>query len=1351
MILSRVNGLIISFFAAVFFISVGVWEFLQSDFVGGYLNTQVNSYLPQEIQEKVKFEKVSIKLFPPGISLEKIQLNKLPIPKNEIVVTAFLDELRINFNLFNALRNKLTLKDLILRGGSVVVSSSSNIEKEKSEEFNEEEVKKVLHRIIPLYLKNLILRDVDLKSSWLSGAIDETEINFYQDVSYLGLKGNSIKCILEVCRKNLPESGYLDEVELYAEIQDTKLDIKKFELGYLVSQIWGRGLLLGNIFKLQKLKFQGELNTSIFLGNFHNFRKELVEYEGHVVTKSDFSLNNGKITSKTKGEVFSLKTPYANVQNGKFEVRNDSNILKVLKAEIKDTDGSIESLEEFELLDLQKFSLLNPKFKAKATKLHSNKFLYFLRDKLKEFKTELTGVVDLDININRVFLKSEELEANYLRLVQRSDPGKKVIDLKASKLKNLDFYIDVNTEILEMKSELHLNETIAEIEGTIRGKDLDAKVNFPKIDLKDVSPIVGLEFIGKGSGDLEIGGQYTDVNFRTSVLAKDAEFLEMKLGEVRTNFNLSLGKSKIEFENFKSKVGPSEFFMKGKIDFENDTEMDLLINSDNFVYDDAVKLLTPVTRDIKYLPEGIIGRLSTQTTVKGKVKDLAFTAKSKILGRDLYYKSESFSRAEFKIDFEKRNVFLRDAKLFKDRGMIRPFLKYDLDNKALDYTFKFQRIPLAEFQLLTNGGFGITGLLNFDLKGQSNKSGNKVKLSSSLVNSTVSGKEVSNSTFNLNLNKDKIVSDFQFLGSDIMGSLDMGLEVKDENYSLGNSKLELQVNSENIKELISIFLPHNIRRDDLYGSLRGNLSFKGPLNNLSKTSLKVDISKLNFFSKDFALKLDPRYSRFQISNGKISDKEIRIKDNKNLILINGKGDLNSKFLISSSLDLKGEFLEFFSEKIIKSSGVFSFSTELESKNGVKDVDGKLTVEGKTFGMTLKDVPASFSNVNFLAEYEKSYLKVKRGKGLFGGGEFSSSGFLKFQFPFPVLDFSLNFNNSRISFFKNTNLWISGNNSLKGSEPPYLLKGEVAIVNATVNDELEDFSSQGSTEFQNPYLPTIQQGSGLSLINLDLIVKSIRPIRIKNSIAQMNIHTNLLLSEALFSPRVRGNFRLVPNTGKFFFKNNDFDLTKGNISLDGVSSLEPRFDFEGVTNINDYQIFLTVNGTPSNYELNLNSNPSLSEDDIVGLLATGLTSENTARLSEGEKESITSLGIGAIIFDRFKVNQELQSALGVNLSISPDIQDETTDNVNEINRSRSRNQSRSTTRVSVRKKLGQKVNLSVSSTVGGEAGDRQKMNVNYDVSDNLSVEGVYEIRSREENDTNEENDSVGMDLKWRLEF
>ncbi len=129
-----------------------------------------------------------------------------------------------------------------------------------------------------------------------------------------------------------------------------------------------------------------------------------------------------------------------------------------------------------------------------------------------------------------------------------------------------------------------------------------------------------------------------------------------------------------------------------------------------------------------------------------------------------------------------------------------------------------------------------------------------------------------------------------------------------------------------------------------------------------------------------------------------------------------------------------------------------------------------------------------------------------------------------------------------------------------------------------------------------------------------------------------------------------------------------------------------------------------------------------------------------------------MGLGTLLVDQLKINEDLNSSLGLKLSVVPEFQEDESNLVSGKSAvsEGSSSKLKSATKIQVQKKITKNVDLSVSSTVGGSIEQKQEMNVNMKINKNLSLEGVYEIKSNEE-DTEQNNKSMGADLKYRWSF
>ena len=79
------------------------------------------------------------------------------------------------------------------------------------------------------------------------------------------------------------------------------------------------------------------------------------------------------------------------------------------------------------------------------------------------------------------------------------------------------------------------------------------------------------------------------------------------------------------------------------------------------------------------------------------------------------------------------------------------------------------------------------------------------------------------------------------------------------------------------------------------------------------------------------------------------------------------------------------------------------------------------------------------------------------------------------------------------------------------------------------------------------------------------------------------------------------------------------------------------------------------------------------------------------------------------------------------------------------------QVRTATKLELRKKLDEKAGLSVSSTVGGSAGQKQSMNLNYLINRNVSLDAIYELNTDVSENQERAGRSAGGDVKFRWTF
>lgn len=1317
------------------FLTVSAWEFIQSEFFGNYLTKYVNQYLSKDIKEKIKFEKVEIRVLPPGLSIQKVQVKSTK--NDEYSITGFLDELRVNFNLIALSENKLSIKKIKLVGGYLGIDHKI---KDQAEELDLKNIETIIWEKIPENIRDIELKNLDLKSNYIDVYIRRIKSKFYKKITYLDGALEDIDCKLKECSMG---KSRIDEVIIDAEISKNRTKIAKFLIKQDLSEVSINLSGQGSILSPKNFIWKGGVTSVLNIEDLHSLSSRIQPYNGLI----EFSMNaKGKglsIEGELKGRGRNFRSTYVNINNIEFEMQKIGSQISVLKAKINDQDGFAEIKQPFLLYDINPDIPFELKIDANVKNLHSHKFLYSLRDVLNPLSTYITGNVKVDLNKDRVVFKTENSNAAKVEL---DIDNKEILSYENVDIKAGVFRVKMDGSLVEMKILGKLNETEFNSVGSVGSGKIDILTNFSQLSLDDLTPVAGVKLYGEGRAQMRTYGPLDDTVFKITHEIENTKYIGLNLSSVSGQTSIYLNEKFVEFKDIKSKNDFSTHVMNGVVAYDKEVTLDLKVRSPKFTYDDALWLLEPISSPLTFLPRGIDGTFMGDVKVWGPVKDNSYSIVGAYDARELLYGNETFKGGGFKIELLNKNLRFSDAYLEKGKRKITGETQFNMESKEYDFAVDGRRLSISDFYIIDKGTSVLNGLFDFSIRGQGGKSELDYTIRSSLKNSSIEQKSVADSKFLLNYKNGRYTSQFNIMGNDIRGEIDIRNPKSNK-----ESKAKVSIDSKDIKKLITSVFPHNSKNNNIYGEMKSELEFKGVISKAKSYDLNIEVEKLFFEVNNQNLKIDPELNNFRIKNGEILDRKIVLIDGSDFIDLSGQGDLGEKFKIENKFKLNSSLIQVVNSKILKVNGSSFGELIFESDAGVANGEMIFNSNGEDITLFIEGVPASFEKVRYRSRFINNSMFIDHITGTFGGGEFSSKGVVEFRFPFPEVAIDYKLLNSKLRIFKNTNLWISSQGGIRGTQPPYSLVGDISIVNAMVYDEIEDFSSGKSSKFSTPYLPEIERLNSNSLLDLDLNIKTIRPIQLKNSLAEIKFHTDFAVFGTIDSPRVRGSMNMVNGSGKFFFKNNDFLLTRGRLKFDGGYSMNPDLDFEGISKISEYSIILKVIGKAKDYQLELDSSPVLPESDILGLLATGLTSEASSKLSDSERESVTSLGIGAIIFDRFKINQELQSALGVNLSITPEVEDDDDNYINEASRGRSKVRSKSSTKVEVKKKISNKIDLSVSSVVGGEVGSKQEMNINYDVSENVSVEGVYEVKSTEDTEATDEGDSVGVDFKWRIEF
>ncbi|WP_095011597.1 translocation/assembly module TamB domain-containing protein [Tsuneonella mangrovi] len=96
--------------------------------------------------------------------------------------------------------------------------------------------------------------------------------------------------------------------------------------------------------------------------------------------------------------------------------------------------------------------------------------------------------------------------------------------------------------------------------------------------------------------------------------------------------------------------------------------------------------------------------------------------------------------------------------------------------------------------------------------------------------------------------------------------------------------------------------------------------------------------------------------------------------------------------------------------------------------------------------------------------------------------------------------------------------------------------------------------------------------------------------------------NIRLRGTTADPRIGGTASAV--RGTYTFASTQFDLTRGRITFDENTSIDPRLDIEATTTKNSLEVTAKVQGSALRSRITFTSNPSLPEEEILSRLLFG---------------------------------------------------------------------------------------------------------------------------------------------------
>jgi hypothetical protein len=211
------------------------------------------------------------------------------------------------------------------------------------------------------------------------------------------------------------------------------------------------------------------------------------------------------------------------------------------------------------------------------------------------------------------------------------------------------------------------------------------------------------------------------------------------------------------------------------------------------------------------------------------------------------------------------------------------------------------------------------------------------------------------------------------------------------------------------------------------------------------------------------------------------------------------------------------------------------------------------------------------------------------------------------------------------------LWLQG--ELAGSKPvetgQYLLKGDLQLVRATYSKRIDlktILKEQPTVDSVKLLLPSF-----LNSVVLQIHLWGHQDIWIKNNIATLPLDIDLEARGTVEHPIIVGH--VFTTGGTFTFLHTPFQVSQGSLDFLDPKQTRPVIDLKANATVRNYRIDLALTGTPEHVQLDLSSDPVLSQSDILSVMTVGRTSEEVS--TAGTSAVATSEAAALLVDELFE--------------------------------------------------------------------------------------------------------------------
>lgn len=644
----------------------------------------------------------------------------------------------------------------------------------------------------------------------------------------------------------------------------------------------------------------------------------------------------------------------------------------------------------------------------------------------------------------------------------------------------------------------------------------------------------------------------------------------------------------------------------------------------------------------------VSGHLSADAHVSGTLQSPAANLRFTLARANVYH--ERIDRLQGAVDYSGTLIRIPSITLDMPAGSLTLTGSFDhpqndFNNGALRLKVNSTDIQLAKIEHLEQAKPGLAGTLHLaaDLSAQLRAHNGTRQVSVSNLNADaaasslrIDNRSLGQAAFQARTKGQNV--DFHF-DSDIAQSQ---IHASGVSQLTGDYPTRAQLTFANIRySNIAPFLAANTTAPASFDALvEGQASVTGPLLNIDGLDGRLELSKLDVRTNPQTSPTGaPPIRTLELQNqGPIvvvlKQSVVRVQQLKITgpgTNITAGGEINLKkgnspmgLTVAANLDL-GVLQDV--SRDFYSSGAVSMDATVHGSFSQPLVNGHLVLKNANINYTKS--PNGLSNANGVILLNGTNATIQTLTAESGGGKISLAGFIGYGGP--VFNYNLQANANKVRVrYSGVSVTSNANIRLIGSSRRSLLRGTVTIQRVTYNSS-SDAGSLLSTASTPPSTPTAPSGM-LANMRLDIRILTAPDLHVSSTYTnRLEIFADMTVRGTAANPGMLG--RLHITNGQLVFFGNTYTVNTGTVNFYDPNSIEPVLDISLETITQGVDVVIGVSGTMDDLKMSYRSDPPLTFEQIVQLLATNTTPSNpviAAHQPTPPQQSLSQMGESAVL-------------------------------------------------------------------------------------------------------------------------